>query len=42
MASALIAALDGLMLQWILDKDIFDTNKVAEAVWDGFFHGIKK
>ncbi|HID38586.1 MAG TPA: TetR/AcrR family transcriptional regulator [Calditrichaeota bacterium] len=41
-ASAIIAALDGLMLQWILDPDLFDLKQVAEDFTEGLLNGIKK
>lgn len=39
-ASILIGALDGLMLQWILDKSIFSINEAAEHLADEFLIGI--
>ncbi len=40
-SSAMIAALDGLMLQWILDPTLFDLKQVAADFADGFLNGIK-
>ncbi len=41
-ASAIIAAMDGLMLQWILDPTLFDLKKVAEDFTTGLLNGIKR
>jgi len=42
MASFLIGALDGLMLQQIMEPGIFDMQKVADVICDGFINGLKK
>jgi AcrR family transcriptional regulator len=39
-ASIMIGALDGLMLQWILDKSIFSVNEILEHLVDEFLKGI--
>lgn len=41
-SSVMIAALDGLMLQWILDPNLFDLQQVAKDFMDGFLNGIIK
>ncbi len=41
-ASFLIGALDGLMLQWVLEPEIFDIKQIADTLCDGFLNGIKK
>lgn len=41
MASFLIGALDGLMLQQIMEPGVFDIKKAADAICDGFINGIK-
>ncbi len=41
-ASAIIAAMDGLMLQWILDPTLFDLKEVAEDFTTGLLNGIKR
>ncbi len=40
-SSMLIAAMDGLMLQWILNRDLFDLKQVSQALFDGFLNGIR-
>lgn len=42
MASFFIGALDGLMLQEIMDPGIVDLKKAAGTICDGFINGIKK
>jgi AcrR family transcriptional regulator len=42
LASILIGALDGIMLQWIMDPDIFDLNQISNIFLDCFLSGIKK
>ncbi len=42
MSSALIAALDGLSLQWIMARETFDLQKAADIMLDGFLNGIIK
>lgn len=41
-ASFLIGALDGLMLQWVMEPEIFDIKLIADALCDGLLNGIKK
>lgn len=41
-ASYLIAAMDGLMLQWVMEPEIFDINEVVEAICDVVLNGLKK
>ncbi len=41
-ASFLIAAMDGLMLQWVMEPELFDLDEVTEALCNGFLNGIKK
>ena len=41
-ASFLIGAMDGLMLQWVMEPELFDVNQVTEAFCDGLLNGIKK
>lgn len=40
-ASALIAAGDGLFLQWMADRQNFDLHGTASAVLDAFLNGIR-
>ena len=41
-SAVLIAALDGLMLQWFMDKKIFDLDEVSVLLLDCFLNGIGK
>lgn len=41
-ASILMASLDGLMLQWVLDKSLFDFREAIEVSLDSFLNGIRK
>lgn len=41
-ASFLIGAMDGLMLQWVMEPELFDVNQVADALCEGMLSGIKK
>ena len=41
-ASILIGALDGLMLQWVLDKSLFTIDDIATHFFDEFLQGINK
>ncbi|MBC8233494.1 TetR/AcrR family transcriptional regulator [bacterium] len=41
-ASVLLGAFDGLFLQWIIDRSIFNLHEVADELLDGFLNGIKK
>ena len=40
-ASVLIGAFDGIMLQWIMDRNSIDLKKVPAVLMDGFIEGIK-
>ena len=41
-ASVLIGALDGIMLQWIMDRKAINLQKVPVVLLDGFIEGIRK
>jgi len=41
-ASVIIAALDGLLLQWILDRNLFDPREATEVLVNTYLNGIKK
>lgn len=41
-ASVLIGALDGIMLQWIMDRKAINLRKVPVVLLDGFIEGIRK
>ncbi len=41
-ASVFIAAFDGIMLQWIMDRKAVDLRKIPNVLFDGFIEGIKK
>ena len=41
LASVLIGALDGLMLQWMIDKGSIDLRKLTQALIQSLFEGIK-
>jgi len=41
-ASFLIGAMDGLMLQWVMEPELFDINQLTDAFCDGLLNGIKK
>jgi len=41
-ASVLIAAFDGIMLQWIMDRKAINLRKVPVVLLDGFIEGIRK
>ena len=41
-ASALIGAMDGLFLQWILEPGIFEPQEATEVLIDSYLNGIKK
>jgi AcrR family transcriptional regulator len=41
MSSGLIAAFDGLLLQWIMDREAIDITKVSRNMLHGFLSGIK-
>jgi len=40
-ASFLIGSLDGLLLQWIMEPDLFDIDEVTKTIIDGFLNGLK-
>lgn len=42
MASFLIAAMDGLMLQWIMEPALFNLEEVEKAMIDGLLNGLNK
>ena len=42
MSSAFIGAFDGILLQWIMDQDAIDINKLSQVLFDAFLNGIKK
>ena len=42
LSAALIAAFDGLMLQWIMDRDLFDMRQVSQSLFDAILNGIKQ
>lgn len=41
-ASVLIGALDGVMLQWIMDRKAINLRKVSVVLLDSFIEGIRK
>ncbi len=41
-ASILIGVLDGVMLQWIMDRKAINLRKVSVVLLDGFIEGIRK
>ncbi|RLC55379.1 MAG: hypothetical protein DRH89_07790 [Candidatus Cloacimonadota bacterium] len=41
-ASLFIGALDGIMLQWLIQKDLFDTATLTDNIISIFINGIKK
>lgn len=41
-ASILIGAMDGLMLQWILDHGLFEVDEAAEVLKKSFVEGLKR
>ena len=41
-ASYLIAAIDGLMLQWVMEPEIFDIDEVIDAICDVTLKGLRK
>jgi len=41
LAAILVGALDGAMLQWIINKDTIDLKKVSEVLLDTLLNGIK-
>jgi len=40
-ASFLLAAIDGLMLQWVMEPELFDMKQIAESLCDGMLNGIR-
>ncbi|MCJ7680749.1 MAG: TetR/AcrR family transcriptional regulator [Candidatus Aminicenantes bacterium] len=40
-ASILLGGLDGILIQWILDRELFDLDAAAEALADTFINGLK-
>ena len=42
MASFIIAAMDGLMLQWIMEPDLFELEPVGDSLLDGLLNGLNK
>ncbi len=41
-ASFLIGAIDGLMLQWVMEPELFDVQQVGDALCEGMLRGIGK
>jgi AcrR family transcriptional regulator len=41
LAAVIIGALDGIMLQWIINKDVINIAKVSEVIFDTLINGIK-
>jgi len=41
-ASVLIGAMDGILLQFIMDKNVFSPEKAIEVLLDSFLNGIKR
>ena len=41
-ASFLIGAMDGLLLQWVMEPKLFDVKQIGDALCDGMLNGIKK
>jgi AcrR family transcriptional regulator len=41
-SAVLIAAFDGLILQWIMDRELIDLEKVTNVLISNFLEGIKK
>jgi AcrR family transcriptional regulator len=42
MASIMLGALDGLLLQWILDRSVFDIKEAIEILPHAFIEGMKR
>ena len=40
-ASVLLAAFDGLLMQWIMDRSLFNFHEVADELWDTFLKLIR-
>lgn len=41
MASIIIGSIDGMMLQWILDHDVFDLDEAADVLCKTIINGLK-
>lgn len=42
LAAIIVGAMDGVMLQWIMNKDMVNLEKVSEVMVDTLLNGIKK
>ena len=42
LAAIIIAALDGVMLQWIMTPELIDMKKITDVLIDGLMNGIRK
>ena len=42
LASIIIGSMDGIMLQWIINKNAVDLDKVGDVMVDSLLNGIKK
>jgi len=42
LAAIIIAALDGVMLQWIMTPELIDMKKITDVLIDGLMNGIKR
>jgi len=40
-ASVLLGAFDGLLIQWIMDRSVFNVHEAADELLDSFLNGIK-
>jgi AcrR family transcriptional regulator len=41
-SAVFIAAFDGIILQWIMDRELIDLEKVSAVLIDNFMHGVLK
>jgi len=41
MAAIIIAVIDGVLLQWTINKNIIDINKISEVMFDTLINGIR-
>ena len=41
-SALIIATLDGIMLQWIINRELFDINHVGDVLLDSLLNGIRK
>lgn len=41
-AAGFIGSLDGVMLQWIMDREMIDLEKVSDSLFDIFLNGLTK